>query len=755
MIVMALWGCEKDAAEAVAPAEALLTFTAEIPQELQKVGPRAAIGSGSQHGGLNNVDWNTHQLRYIMEVYDPVDMSLVTREVKYKTTNAAGAAKSENFSVRLIPNKEYKAVFWADFILQGSNADLYYQTVSETGLQAVTLLNGNAYVGNDDARDAYFAQENIKINGNETRAITLKRPFGKLRVITTDADALVSAGVNTVRVAYTTALPTGFNAATGNLISGQELQDATYEAAVSVDGNEGTDANSGKLTVAFDYIFVPSTTAEAPLQVAHNLRVAVCKDDAEISSYAFTTGIPIERNKLTTVRGNLFTSQLGISVSVSDAFDGEIVIGEDELNTIGYVDLGEVDWEVSNVWKIMDGNTQVGEIAREGFSIGYKDAYQVVAAYPMAGADPDLEAGLITGVLSTSTSKDITELAGGSIAWNPRAAADDYGYSGKVLKLLKSVSLGAEANFTQVKVMKNQMVKAADVTDLKKLSLEPYTVTDIDGNTYPVAKLGASYWLRENLRVKHYNDGTALQDRRTATAADLAEVPSQDGVAKFYEAAPLYDWYQASGFDAGASEATRKLYGLSYNFRAVAGDDDPWLLSNEKQTVFSLAQQGDPTLKPAETNKQLCPEGWHVATYSEGFGYNMNDMFYADMLFGFKWWGMMTANYVDATDPTGRDLNTAQWFKSGSYVPMNLSGLSINAVPALGQTTGFKPTTSLKMEGGELQGIPLFWTSWLVKDTGDILSASVLLDTTFDMLGSNNNSGVMGRLSLPVRCVRN
>lgn len=94
----------------------------------------------------------------------------------------------------------------------------------------------------------------------------------------------------------------------------------------------------------------------------------------------------------------------------------------------------------------------------------------------------------------------------------------------------------------------------ASIRLIKDDSTDPGTLTDIDGNVYPTIKIGTQVWMAENLKVTHYNDGTAI---------------------------PLIT------------------------------DDTDW--ANDTVGAMCFYENGTPTY----TSKPLAPTGWHVPTITE------------------------------------------------------------------------------------------------------------------------------------------
>jgi uncharacterized protein (TIGR02145 family) len=92
--------------------------------------------------------------------------------------------------------------------------------------------------------------------------------------------------------------------------------------------------------------------------------------------------------------------------------------------------------------------------------------------------------------------------------------------------------------------------------------IETSTVTDVDGNVYKTVKIGNQWWMAENLKVTHFNDGSTLD---------------------FYSASDP-DALWANAVNPSFSVINDSVFGYLYNFGAI------------------------------ENAKNIAPEGWHVPT---------------------------------------------------------------------------------------------------------------------------------------------
>ena len=278
-----------------------------------------------------------------------------------------------------------------------------------------------------------------------------------------------------------------------------------------------------------------------------------------------------------------------------------------------YIDINDIDWDKSNVWKVMDGDKQVAEICKEGFGRipGQNGVtYQVVAVYPVGEDNKvDLANGYIAKYLGGA--KGSRNIAGGSIGWTMRGSYEN----GNVSPLAAFIAgTGGKEEISKLMITSSKNVKECK-NGIDKYKLEPYTISDADGIEYPIVKIGASYWMRENLRATKFKDGTSLVYQRSATDDQKSQTVylNEYSTGTQYQKAAMYDYYKKDdSFDVESqSDEVKKRYGLHYNFSAVAGDYDPYVQNlGSDYNILSQDIEG-------QTNNSLCPEGWHVPTIDE------------------------------------------------------------------------------------------------------------------------------------------
>ena len=300
----------------------------EAPELATRADGDADAGKNSAFGAIDffsDADWANYDVRYILEVYAANDEGTGEPIYRERLVNYLDKYAPTQFELRLVPNREYKFVVFADFVEQGSKDDLYYDTTDLRNITAKTGVEGwNAM---NEVRDAYFVSENVEISTSGTKTLTLKRPFGKIRVIATDLDYIAGySKPGYVEVTYhTEALYKSFNAVNGDLnetqLADTELAYA-YEVKKDAPYTEGYDAEAKNQTLFADYLF-----AREGQQIPVNFKMAVyeTKGGRLIKETDFNTQIPVQRNYLTTITGDILTTQANINILINDKFDGEML----------------------------------------------------------------------------------------------------------------------------------------------------------------------------------------------------------------------------------------------------------------------------------------------------------------------------------------------------------------------------------------------------------------------------------------------
>ena len=304
---------------------------------------------GSEDSGLANVYAVDFDLRYILEVYDVnSDNTRVLREV----VNTEVDVKKITFPVRLIAGRAYKFVVWADFVANGSKDDNFYNT--QNGLWKVTV-NEDAWTAMTEARDAYTSFVDVtNYSGTQPINLELTRPFGKLRVVTTDIDALryIDALPTAVEFQYAADVYTSFNALYGEAGTLASKSFTNYDVTANV---YGEDLENGKQQTLFaDYLFVG---AEQTLTTKFHMQVSHAYGDKK-TEYSFVNDAPIVRNQLTTVIGPILTDANNVEVKIEDEFVTKETIEVVKVSTAAELNAALADPEVGMVVMQSDIETE-------------------------------------------------------------------------------------------------------------------------------------------------------------------------------------------------------------------------------------------------------------------------------------------------------------------------------------------------------------------------------------------------------------
>lgn len=383
-----------------------VVMTTSMPQELQ------SYGVSSAEGGLKNLEDKGYSVRYIMEIYPKGSTTKVQRMIKYVPMSAGGSYKTTSFETRLLAS-EYNFVFFADIVRQ-VNAYPYNDANPYPGLTTPYYANRYFFSNTDESSDvlirptdvntavagdlqticaskaatdtfqnpylemydAYSCTKAVDLRTEPTtQSFTLKRPFAKLRLITTDADQLLATpDWSKSRVDITVSdIPTGFNALSGASIAGTERgywNGGTQALNSDVYSNEPD--NGSEKTLSVFYLPVPAKS--------QNLTFSITVKDASgkvltQSVKLEVENVPLVGNKLTTIKGNLLSKNATFNVTIDDEF-------EDDETIIEYgKEASTVDALKASMTGKNETITYTGKVTKaNGFELDFTDVANTV--YP-------------------------------------------------------------------------------------------------------------------------------------------------------------------------------------------------------------------------------------------------------------------------------------------------------------------------------------------------------------------------------------
>ena len=337
--------------------EQLVTINVAVPE----TETRAGYGDSALGVFNNGVLDGDATMRYILQVYYKTEEN---GEAKYTASQERlveySDGRSVAFDVRLVPQRDYQFVVWADVVVNGEqDIDNHYVTKDANGVSTLNniTLNGE-WNAMDESRDAFTATELIEnYSGASNINITLKRPFAKLRVVTTDMKALNNLGIvpTTATVEYTETHYNAFNALYGKAINETKTRSIKHENYTIASYGEDV-ANGADMTLFSDYFFAEDNVTKFEFKVYD-------QNGDLINENTFNTDIYVKRNYLTTIKGTILTDDKNFDVTIDDAFAGEI--GKEDGKTFANVDTAEelldaINKGVENI--TLDGDIDLGSL---------------------------------------------------------------------------------------------------------------------------------------------------------------------------------------------------------------------------------------------------------------------------------------------------------------------------------------------------------------------------------------------------------
>lgn len=277
-----------------------VAFTVSLPDA---VSTRAG-GTNSAAGGVsNNVGAN---VTFNVALYLGENLVYANNQ----TVSSTGDRTSATFEPTLVIGEQYRVVAFAEF---EKDAEATGEGVNpETNMGLIAVESGI----NNEKNDEYFVSTTL--TAAPELSATLKRPYGKLRLVAEDlheAERQFGSTIESVEVTYKYTRPTNFNVIAGTFNAAYTEGAQTFKAAYGEYTNE-TDAVR---TIFVDYLPGKFDGSESMMPFTVTVNFA----NGKTYTRDFRQDIPVKRNHLTTLKGRLFTIDSDLTLTIEEGFEGE------------------------------------------------------------------------------------------------------------------------------------------------------------------------------------------------------------------------------------------------------------------------------------------------------------------------------------------------------------------------------------------------------------------------------------------------
>ena len=287
--------CSSEDVAPVAEQESLVSFTVELPAEVQS----RAYGQALQ----------PRKLYYQVFAKDGESLTQLPQmtEAAQATVVFSAGELSKTIQLRLANSRQYAIVFWA------AHDDAPYAFDHATGKVTIDYVSAAKPAANSDIYDAFFARKDVSVSGTINETVELRRPFAQINIGATDATEAAAAGWETdntsVKVDNVYSTLSLIDGSVDGLVSGGY----TYTLAAKPAG-ETFPATTTPVAEYQSMVYVLTRADQSLVDVEFK-----AEDNGDVITRTYAN-VPVKRNYRTNIYGRILTEEANFTIEIKPGF---------------------------------------------------------------------------------------------------------------------------------------------------------------------------------------------------------------------------------------------------------------------------------------------------------------------------------------------------------------------------------------------------------------------------------------------------